>query len=208
VANQFKTFTAGSVLTASEVNSYLMKQTVIVCDSSADYPSSPNEGMFVYDKALDAFLQYTTSTTTWRPPWNLPWGRVASATGSATTNIGTTYVDLSGMSVSWTAVQNRRYRVKVQANILAPASGTSDCNVFLRIVDAGAVQKAESTQTAALTLSYTEFTLVELLDYTSAGASISRRAQAKVSASSNNSLVTTNPPLIMVEDIGPAAAPA
>lgn len=61
MASQFKTFVAGDVLTASEVNTYLMKQAVIVCDSSADYPSSPVEGMFVYDKALDCYLGYTGS---------------------------------------------------------------------------------------------------------------------------------------------------
>ena len=58
MASQFKTFTAGSVLTASEVNTYLMKQAVIVCDASTDYPASPVEGMFVFDKTLDAFLAY------------------------------------------------------------------------------------------------------------------------------------------------------
>lgn len=65
MASQFKTFVAGDVLTASEVNSYLMKQTVIVCDSSSDYPGSPVEGMVVYDKALDRGLLYTGSA--WVP---------------------------------------------------------------------------------------------------------------------------------------------
>lgn len=208
MAARFKTFTAGSVLTASEVNTYLAKQAVINCDSSADYPSAPVVGMTVYDLNDDALYVYAGATSGWRPPWNLPWGRVASATGTATTNIGTTYVDLSGMSVTWTAVQNRRYQVCVQANIIAPAAGTSDCNVYVRIVDATPTQTAESIQTAALTQSYTEFTVVELLNYTSAAGSVTRKAQAKVSASSNNSLVTTNPPLIWVQDIGPAGAPS
>ena len=49
MAARFKTFTAGSVLTASEVNTYLAKQAVINCDSSSDYPSAPVVGMTVYD---------------------------------------------------------------------------------------------------------------------------------------------------------------
>lgn len=207
MAARFKTFTAGSVLTASEVNTYLAKQAVINCDSSADYPSAPVVGMTVYDLNDDALYVYAGATSGWRPPWNLPWGRVASATGTATTNIGTTYVDLNGMSVTWTAVQNRRYRVSAQVNILAPSTGT-DCNVFARIVDTTPTQMAESVQTAALVLSYSELQVVELLSYTSASASVTRKIQAKVSASSNNSLVTTNPPLIYVEDIGPAGAPS
>ena len=59
MASQFKTFTSGAVLTAAEVNAYLMKQSNIQCDSSADYPSAPTEGMKVYDKALDCELVYT-----------------------------------------------------------------------------------------------------------------------------------------------------
>lgn len=62
MASQFKTFVAGDVLTAAEVNGYLMKQAVIVCDSSSDYPGSPVEGMTVYDKALDSTLTYNGSS--------------------------------------------------------------------------------------------------------------------------------------------------
>lgn len=203
----FKTFVSGAVLTASDVNTYLAKQAVIVC-TSGTRPSSPPEGMAIYETDTDKLLVYTTATTGWQPPWNVPWGRVASATGTTTTNIGTSYVDLGGMSVTWNAVQNRRYQVCVQANIIAPAAGTSDCNVFVRIVDGSSNQYAEAIQTAALTQSYTEFTVLELLNYTSAAASLTRKAQAKVSASSNNSLVTTNLPLILVEDMGPTGAPA
>jgi hypothetical protein len=81
MASIFKTFTAGSVLTAADLNNYLMKQAVIVCDTSADYPGSPLEGMVVYDKALDAQLSYTgaawvrtvpvtsTAVQTYEPVW-------------------------------------------------------------------------------------------------------------------------------------------
>ena len=62
---QFNTFVAGHILTASEMNSYLMKQSVIVCDSSADYPGSPVEGMVIFDKALNRGLFYTGAA--WLP---------------------------------------------------------------------------------------------------------------------------------------------
>ena len=62
MANKFKTFTAGAVLTAADQNTYLMNQVNIVCDAAADYPSAPLEGMTVYDKALDRELRYTGSS--------------------------------------------------------------------------------------------------------------------------------------------------
>lgn len=57
----FKTFAAGDVLTASDVNTYLMKQAVIVC-TSGTRPSSPNEGMTIYETDTDKILTYTGST--------------------------------------------------------------------------------------------------------------------------------------------------
>lgn len=56
----YKTFTAGEVLTASDVNTYLMKQSVIVC-TSATRPSGPNEGMTIYETDTDQLLIYNGS---------------------------------------------------------------------------------------------------------------------------------------------------
>lgn len=79
MASVYKTFVASDVLTASELNQYLMNQAVIVCDSSADYPAAPLEGMLLFDKALDAYVtrtgaawvqlapQTTTAAQTWSP---------------------------------------------------------------------------------------------------------------------------------------------
>ena len=56
----FKTFNAGDVLTASDVNTYLMKQAVIAC-TSGSRPSSPVEGMVIYQTDTDSLHFYTGS---------------------------------------------------------------------------------------------------------------------------------------------------
>lgn len=68
----FKTFTAGAVLTAADVNDYLMKQTVIVC-TSGTRPGAPNEGMTIFETDTNRLQIYTGSA----------WSPVAS-TGDAT----------------------------------------------------------------------------------------------------------------------------
>lgn len=53
-----KVFTAGEVLEASEVNGYLMDQTIMVFASTAARDSgipSPSEGMHVYISDINAF---------------------------------------------------------------------------------------------------------------------------------------------------------
>jgi hypothetical protein len=62
----FKTFTAGSVLTAAEVNDYLMKQAVIVC-TSGTRPGSPVDGMTIYETDTDRLLVWNgTNWTAYR----------------------------------------------------------------------------------------------------------------------------------------------
>lgn len=53
----FKTFTDGSVLSAADVNNYLMKQAVIVC-TSGTRPASPTEGMEIYETDTNRGLAY------------------------------------------------------------------------------------------------------------------------------------------------------
>jgi hypothetical protein len=63
----FKVFTPG-VLTSSDVNTFLMRQAVIVCTSTTR-PASPNEGMTIYETDTDLTLQYTG--TAWRRVLNI-----------------------------------------------------------------------------------------------------------------------------------------
>lgn len=115
MASQFKTFASGDVLTASEVNSYLMKQAVIVCDASADYPASPTEGMVVYDKALDAYLGYSGSA----------WVQVMQLGARNTANTWTPTVTQSG-SVGVTVTHARYSRIGrlIVANCQLTCTGT------------------------------------------------------------------------------------
>jgi len=55
----FKTFTS-AVLTSSDVNTYLMQQAVITCTSSTR-PSSPVEGMHIYETDTDEMYVYSGS---------------------------------------------------------------------------------------------------------------------------------------------------
>jgi hypothetical protein len=52
----FKVFTPG-VLTASDVNTFLMRQAVIVCTSTTR-PASPNEGMTIYETNTKRYMLY------------------------------------------------------------------------------------------------------------------------------------------------------
>jgi hypothetical protein len=203
MAARFKTFTAGSVLTASEVNTYLAKQAVINCDSSADYPSAPVVGMTVYDLNDDALYVYAGATSGWRPPWNLPWGRVASAsTTTNTTSIGSSYTDLTGLSVTWTAVTNRRYKVTGYTDLSSTSAGLNN----VRITD-GSNNKTAETQFTMDANALSTHNPIEV--FTGTSGSVTRKLRARVGAGTGGTQANVyGPHLILVEDIGPAGAPS
>jgi len=202
MAARFKTFTAGSVLTASEVNTYLAKQAVINCDSSADYPSAPVVGMTVYDLNDDALYVYAGATSGWRPPWNMPWGRIGGASSTtSTTGITATSVDINNLSVTFTAVANRYYRTTIQVPIYQQATADGYCNLVLSNNTSNLFsgqQLIPINGSALLSLSHVE---------TIAAGSVIRKARINVDAGSGTVNVF-NAASILVEDIGPAGSPS
>jgi hypothetical protein len=58
-----KTWSTGEVLTASDVNTYLMRQVIITCTSSTR-PSSPVEGMHIWE--TDTLKGYVYDSSAWQ----------------------------------------------------------------------------------------------------------------------------------------------
>lgn len=206
----FKTFTAGAVLTASDVNTYLAKQAVIVCTSTTR-PSSPPEGMVIYETDTDKVLTYTTATTGWVPPWNLPWGYVGAATVTASQNLtagSTSFADLTGLSVTFTPVQNRRYL----ARFFGPFySSVANDTIVSAIRDA-----SNNTLAQGGALSYTNTaptgTVVEY-NWTAASTSsvtvkVSTRLATGGTGTVTMAAAATIPATLVITDLGPNGAPS
>lgn len=87
----FKTFVVGEKLTASDVNSYLMEQTVPVFATTTARDAAitaPNEGQFCYSTADDCFFVYNGGwiayDNTWKS-WTPTWANVTKGTGPTET---------------------------------------------------------------------------------------------------------------------------
>ena len=109
----YKQFNAGDVLTASDVNTYLMNQTVIVC-TSGSRPPSPNDGMVIYETDTGVARMWKTSTGFWEPIWQATATSYTPTLTAATTNptlgtgssVSSRYVRSGGRLVSyWGQVQ-------------------------------------------------------------------------------------------------------
>jgi len=97
-----KTFVGATVLTASDVNDYLMKQTVIYSTSSLR-PTSPQDGMTIYESDLDRYKTYHGGGWYWPATigvWN---GSTAEGTflgTSITADRSYTLPDVSGTVIT------------------------------------------------------------------------------------------------------------
>lgn len=197
------TFTAGSVLTASQMNQ-VAKQVVVTC-TSGTRPSSPPEGMTIYETDTDKLLAYTTSTTGWVPPWNMPWGTLAAiSTTTATTSIGTSLTLLGGLTSTLTPTANRRLKISWLANM--STADTAARAKAVALTDGSGTQLQSWYVSTDANLSYTGQGVHYM---NSTGSSMTWQVRANISANTcATNFTSTSPGILVVEDIGPNGAPA
>jgi hypothetical protein len=128
MANKYRSWVDGEVLTAANVIDYLQKGAVIVCDSSTDYPTADaREGMFIYDVALDAMLCYTGST----------WVRTAAVTTTAVQTYTPTLMQGASSVAFGTANEARYIRtgcvVEAWVSVTATASGPGNQKITVSL---------------------------------------------------------------------------
>lgn len=215
----FMTFTAGQALTASQVNTYLAKQAVVVCTSTTR-PASPPEGMVIYETDTDRLLVYTSSATGWVPPWNKPWGVVPATSGgtggygyhrntsnqsiTATSSPGT---DLTGATVTFTAYANRLYRITGMADM---TNGASLSIGSLNVVIDGSAAGANTIATLAAVAGGVQdrMAVVNQITTLSAGSHTIKLAAWTSSGTLTIGGSASAPTIFCVEDAGPVGAPA
>lgn len=166
-----KTFTAGEVLQAADVNDFLMDQSVMVFAGTAARGSaipSPSEGMVTYLQDSDEVEVYTTS-----------WGsigrgkilQVVSTTKTdAFTTTSTTFTDVTGLSLSITP-SSASSKILVIATIDAHGTAGTNSGLTRLMRDAtpiaisdSAGSRKQSTSIVTSNADTSDFTSVTYLD--------------------------------------------
>lgn len=208
----FKTFSAATKLTASDVNNYLMEQSVMYFATTAARDSAitaPEDGMVVYVGSNDSSEGlYTYNGTAWRkgPGWNAPWGVVGQGTTTSSTSTTTSSTSWTGLSVTWTAVSNRVYRTTLHGFVYSDNSGGSDY-VDLVIANGSDTQLAASR--ALVQLNVYEGRTVQYVETNVSGSQTRKARVTRVSGTGNvqGYAAATYQASILVEDLGPSGAP-
>lgn len=207
----FKQFTA-TTLTASDVNNFLMEQAVMSFASTGARDvavTAPEFGMVAYIRSNDSSegLYHYTSASSWRqgPGWNAPWGSVGNAKATADTTLNTSAQTSIGISATFTAVANRRYRISYACSILGSAAALQTCTFELWNASA----KVEGL--CSVSVSGTAYYVVSGIAYATASAGSTTWTIRALAGGGGGSVVhkgTVSPGWILIEDIGPSGVPA
>jgi hypothetical protein len=164
------------------------------------------DGLNLYEPDTHESLVYYATPAQWRRPWRMPWGRIGSAvtTGTNQTGITSTVADITGLSVTWTAVANRRYRVTVNVSVQQVTSAATHEIIIANA--SNTILRQRSTTLATNDLAC--IAIVHELNGVAAG-SFTVKARAGTGAGTLTIIndFTRNGEII-VEDIGPNGAPA
>jgi len=201
----FKNFTAASILTASDVNNFLMEQSVMSFASTGARDTkitAPEDGMVAYIGSNDASEGlYTYNGTSWRkgPGWNAPWGVITNVSSTSNT---ITAGNVAALSYTLTAVANRLYQITATIKTSWSVAGrlligvSDGGTTFQRLVDySTAVGSDQATLTGTVTRSFTAGSHSLTFGF----SVISGTVVLGASASNTHELTIT--------DIGPSGAP-
>lgn len=177
--------------------------------TSATRPSSPVEGAAIYETDTDRYLIYTTSTTGWVQPWNMPWGIVFQSAGGDVTSSSTTVLAFTN-SGTFTAVANRNYKTTLVAGYICSVLG----DIFAADVREGGIAGAATympanRMTCPIATGQQPLTLVSSLWTVTAGVKTPIACSVRISGTGTIrwqfGAVNT---ILLIEDVGPANAPA
>jgi hypothetical protein len=167
-----------------------------VCTSSTR-PASPYDGQMIYETDTEKTLVYNGSA--WYADWNVAWGKVGQATSTTTQTGVSTIVDITGMSVTFTAISGRQYKTTL---FLPQVTGTAGDRAKLDIADG-----SNTTLLASYTNMLTNGSII-FLSYLSTGSgSITHKARMTrdVGAGTISSYAdSVSIRHLLVEDVGPA----
>ena len=212
----FKSFTAGAVLTASDVNTYLMEQGVMYFATTTARDtaiSSPEDGMVAYIGSNNSSEGlYTYNGTAWRkgPGWNAPWGSMGIQSISTPPAAGSAKAD-TGLSITTGTIPANRILKHTVTGMVFFASVNDMIRIAIVTGSSGGsdIMQADYAPFGTANAYTVSFSYVET---TASTAALTRRiTQERIVGTGGNIQFfcdAARPASYIIEDIGPSGAPA
>lgn len=182
---------------------WIYRGGMIVC-TSATRPAAPQRfvGMEIYE--TDTNQKLVWNGIRFDKPWNMPWGIVGYAQIVANVTPIAAQADVPGLSVTFTAVANRRLKITVEADIQSTVA--TDHLTFVIMKDAAQIRSGNMYAAKA---SIPSTFPISVFDTPAAGDRTYKLQAARTGTGTVTLIAAGNSPAyIQVEDLGPNGVPA
>ena len=212
----YKLFTAGAVLTASDLNNYCQEQSVMYFANTAARDAAISagareDGMTVYIGSNDSSEGILTfNGSSWTRPWNIPWGSQGRATTSSTRQVMTASgTDVTGLSVTFDQVSNRLIKFTFMLGVVCTAAAFNAHTMTVNTGTTGAgTTVATLGQSKMNAGDYQVFHYTATIATTTTGSqSYHLRQSVLIGGSGIDITNDLGQGIMIVEDIGPSGAP-
>ena len=202
----FRTFATSEVLTASNVQNYLMEQSVMSFASTGARDvavTAPEAGMVAYVRSGDSSegLYHYTSGSAWRkgPGWNAPWGYIGYT--EVTSNQSASNANILSSTIS--VVNRRRYQLIAQ--IPGYFSSVANNNSSVQILVGGTSIAEARMWTSRVTSADIGTSIVGHYVATATNTSLAVAIYSAAVIGTNHQYIAaaTKPISLLVTDIGP-----
>ena len=212
----YKAFTAGAVLTASDVNNYLMEQGVMYFATTTARDTaitSPEDGMVAYIGSNDSSEGlYTYNGTAWRkgPGWNAPWGQVGVSAITSPPTASSAKAN-TGLTITTGTIPTNRILKHTVTGMVFFNSVNDMCRISIVTGSSGGTDLMEADFAPfgivnAYTVSFSYY------ETTASTAALTRRVTQERANGTSSTIQffcdATRPATYIIEDIGPSGAPA
>lgn len=180
-----------------------------ILTSTSLYPTAAaGAGAYRLTNDVSEGPEFCNFAGVFRPPWNIGWGEVARTKSTADqANADSTEHEITGVATAFTAVANRRYRIRFRGTFTSGT--TSSQNMTLKIKDnttliEEGVQSRMPTDTTALTAQYSH----EVETTLTAGSHTIRVTQQATNSAGITARGTIGSLIVTVDDMGPTGSPS
>jgi hypothetical protein len=168
-------------------------------------------GYVYYDSTIPGLLVKSGTTVGYTLPWNMPWGYVnSSQTTAATSASSSTAVNVTGLSVEFTAVANRRYKITIRGMVYSTVDNDL-IGVYLRDGSNNTVATYNFSDSGSGPGGYAVHHSIPWIETIGTSGAVTRKVAVARLVGTGTAYYfadANRPALILVEDIGPNGAPS
>lgn len=180
---------------------------VLLCTSTT-HPLNPSPGDRIYETDTGKELTYQGPTDTWTLPWGVPWGNIAEAKTTTAQNTISTIVDITSLTLTFTAIANRKYIVTMLLPLVNQITSAGTVTPEIQTLASGAGTRLQAAQISLAAAGVSNIQLFTPIQTPAAGSTSYHGRIATSAGTLNISNAAGVVSIFRIDDVGPNGNPS